>query len=83
MATTYMKFTTDFTDQEKRTVQIGPLEAASIDSGLKQKILDFNVPAIRNQNFPGFDNAFVSDYGGSFVRISKAQIITTNKIILS
>ena len=84
MTSSQLKFTCTFADKATRIVTIGPIQTASISSGLKQQIKDFNVESIRSAQYPNFDTAFVSDMtGADFVRISKAQVVTTEKIILS
>lgn len=84
MTSSQLKFTCTFADKATRVVTIGPIQTASLSSSLKQDIIDFNDPTQRAVKYPNFDTAFVSDMtGADFVRISKAQVVTTEKIILS
>lgn len=82
-ASATLKLTCTYSDQEERIVNISPIESSKLPSDLKQRIKNLNDATQRATNYPNFDNAFVSEYGGTFVRISKAQIITTEKIVLS
>lgn len=82
-ASSTIKLTCTYSDQETRVVNISPIESTKIPNDLKQRIQNLNDATQRATNYPNFDTAFVSEYGGTFVRISKAQIITTEKIILT
>lgn len=84
MTSSQLKFTSTFADKSTRLVTVGPVQTASLASDLKAKIIAFNDASQRAATYPGFDQAFVSDMtGADFVRISKAQVVTTEKIILS
>lgn len=82
-ASSTLKLTCTYSDQEERIINIAPIENSKLPSDLKQRIKDLNDATKRATNYPNFDSSFVSEFGGTFVRISKAQIITTEKIILS
>lgn len=82
-ASSTLKLTCTYSDQEERIINISPIQSSKLPSDLKLRIRNLNDATQRATNYPNFDTAFVSDYGGNFVRISKAQIVTTEKVVLS
>lgn len=79
MATSTYKFTNAFADGTTRILNIGSFDTASIDPNIKQKIRDFNNETTRNQLYPNFDNAFISENGARFTAIKAAEIVTSQR----
>lgn len=81
MATAQFKFTCDFADGTQRSVNVGTIKDDDIPPNIKTMIKNFNDADQRAVNFPNFDNAFISDNGGIFKRISKAQLIVSQRTL--
>ena len=82
-ATTKLVVTAKYADAETRKVTINNLSPSKISSSLKQNIKDLNNATLRAANYPNFDASFISNNGANFVRIEKAQLVTTNIVMLS
>ena len=83
MATTAkLVLTAKYADAETRKVTINNLSPAKVSPNLKQNIKDLNNATLRAATYPNFDNSFISNNGADFVRIEKAQFITTDIVML-
>ena len=73
-ATSTIKFTNSFADETKRTLEIGPFDAAKITlSDLRAKVRTLNA------NTAAIENLYLSDGGAKFTGVEGVTILTDSE----
>lgn len=79
--TATVNLTCKFEDNKTRKISLGPIDPSALVN-VKSRIITYNNAATREQDFPGFDEGFVSDGGAKFVNFSAANIVVTEETVI-